>query len=65
MHDRMLVIILKDKEDFWLDSKTTKTEKLLPLLTPYPSDEMKFYCLSPIMNKPEYDLPEVLTPMKS
>jgi hypothetical protein len=55
----MLVIIPKDKEDFWLDPKITKTKKLPPLLTPYPSDEMKFYGVSPIISKPEYDLPEV------
>ena len=63
IHDRMPVIILKDKEDLWLDPKTTEKEKLLPLLTPYPSDEMEFYRVSPIMNKPEHDAPEVIRPI--
>ena len=63
IHDRMPVIILKDKEDLWLDPKTTEKEKLLPLLTPYPSDEMEFYRVSPVMNKPEHDVPEVIRPI--
>ena len=63
IHDRMPVIILKDKEDLWLDPKTTEKEKLLPLLTPYPSDEMEFYRVSPVINKPEHDVPEVIRPI--
>ena len=62
-HDRMPVIILKDKEDLWLDPKTTEKAILLPLLTPYPSDEMEFYRVSPIMNKPEQDASEVIRPI--
>jgi hypothetical protein len=38
-HDRMPVIIPKDKEDLWLDPKPTEEEKLLPLLAPYPAEE--------------------------
>jgi putative SOS response-associated peptidase YedK len=64
IHDRMPVIIPKDKEDLWLDPKTADKEKLLALLTPYPSEEMEFYRISPIMNKPEYDSPEAITPIK-
>lgn len=63
IHDRMPVIIPKDKEDLWLDPKTIEKGKLLPFLTPYPSDEMEFYRVSPIMNKPEYDSPEVISPI--
>jgi putative SOS response-associated peptidase YedK len=59
----MPVIILKDKEDLWLDPKTTEKAILLPLLTPYPSDEMEFYRVSPIMNKPEQDASEVIRPI--
>jgi putative SOS response-associated peptidase YedK len=63
IHDRMPVIIPKDKEDLWLDPKTTEKEILLPLLTPYPSDEMEFYRVSPIMNKPEKDASEMIRPI--
>ncbi len=64
IHDRMPVIIPTDKEDLWLDPKTTEKEKLLPLLAPYPSEEMEFYRVSPVMNKPDYDSPEVINPVK-
>jgi putative SOS response-associated peptidase YedK len=60
IHDRMPVIIPKDKEDLWLDPKIGEKEKLMPLLMPYPSDEMEFYRVSPVMNKLEYDSPDVL-----
>ena len=63
IHDRMPVIIPRDKEDLWLDPKTSEKEKLLPLLAPYPSYEMEFYRVSPVMNKPEYDSPDVLSPI--
>jgi len=63
IHDRMPVIIPKDMEDLWLDPKITEKEKLLPLLMPYPSDEMEFYRVSPIMNKPENDASEVILPI--
>ena len=64
IHDRMPVIITKDKEDLWLDPKTTEKEKLLALLAPYPPDKMEFFRVSPIMNKPEYDSPEVIAQIK-
>jgi len=63
IHDRMPAIIPKDKEDLWLDPKTTEKEKLLPLLTPYPSNELESYRVSPIMNKPEYDSAEAISPI--
>ena len=63
IHDRMPAIIPKDKEDLWLDPKTTEKEKLLPLLTPYPSDEMEYYRVSPIMSKPEHDVLDVISPI--
>ena len=60
----MPVIIPKDKEDLRLYPKTTEEEKLLPLLAPYPAEGMEFYRVSPIMNKPDYDFPEVINQVK-
>lgn len=65
IHDRMPVIIPKDTEDLWLDPKTTEKKKLMSLLTPYPSDEMEFFFVSTIMNRPEYDSPDVITPIEN
>jgi putative SOS response-associated peptidase YedK len=64
IHDRMPCIIPKDKEDIWLDPKIKDKEVLMPLLTPYPSDEMGFYNISTIVNKPEHDAPEVILPVE-
>jgi len=40
IHDRMPVIIPKDKETTWLDLRNSKPDELASLLKPYPSDEM-------------------------
>ncbi len=40
IHDRMPVIIPKDKEAAWLDPYTVKLDELASLLKPYPPDEM-------------------------
>jgi putative SOS response-associated peptidase YedK len=41
VHDRMPVIVPKDKEAFWINPGVQDQEALLSLLVPYPSDEMK------------------------
>ena len=40
IHDRMPVIIPKDKEAAWLDLRDSKPDELASLLKPYPSDDM-------------------------
>lgn len=40
LHDRMPVILPKDKETYWMDPGNTDQKGLLALLKPYPSDEM-------------------------
>jgi putative SOS response-associated peptidase YedK len=39
-HDRMPVIISKDKETYWMDSQNRDQKGLLSILKPYPSEEM-------------------------
>ena len=65
IHDRMPVIIPQDKEALWLDPLTTEKEKFQHLLKPYPDDEMEFYRVSPVMNKPEYDSAEIIAPVNT
>ena len=60
----MPCIIPKEKEDIWLDPKIKDTEVLMPLLTPYPPDEMEYYNISTIVNKRGHDAPEVILPME-
>ncbi len=64
VHDRMPCIIPKDKEDSWLDPKINEKDVLMSLLKPYPSDQMEYYEVSPIINKPGHDAPEVIQPVK-
>lgn len=52
IHDRMPVIIPKDKEDLWLDPSVEDTARLLELLKPYDTDEMEAWEVSPRVNRP-------------
>ena len=56
-HDRMPVILSPDDYDLWLDADVRRPELLLPLLRPYPSDEMGAYAVSPLVNSPSNDGP--------
>ena len=60
LHDRMPVIISRDKEDVWLDRHITDKERLIPLLTSFPSEDMELYEVSSLVNKPDYDSAEVI-----
>lgn len=51
IHDRMPVILTPDQYDLWLDPAVTDTGALLPLLTPYPADEMTVRPVSTRLNK--------------
>lgn len=42
VHDRMPVILDEADYDLWLDPSMTDKERLVPRLTPFPADEMKF-----------------------
>jgi putative SOS response-associated peptidase YedK len=50
IHDRMPVILRGKDEARWLDPELGKPDDLLPLLSPYPSDEMEFWEVSPYAN---------------
>jgi putative SOS response-associated peptidase YedK len=62
IHERMPVILPKDKEDSWLDPNNEDKQQLLSVLAPYSSQEMEFYPVSPSMNSPAYDSPENIRP---
>lgn len=57
--DRMPVILSPDAEEVWLD-KNESQEGLLSLLVPYQAHEMKAYPVSPLVNSPLNNVPEVL-----
>ena len=63
VHDRMPVIVPRDKEDYWLDPKNEDYEGLIAMLKPYPPREMDYYRVSPRVNSPAFNLPENVEPL--
>lgn len=62
IHNRMPVILRHDDYTQWLDPAPRTPESLLPLLRPYPADEMTAYPVSALVNRPQNDRPECLLP---
>jgi putative SOS response-associated peptidase YedK len=60
----MPVILHEKDEGMWLDPMLDDTEKLQPLLKPYPSKEMEAYEVSQIVNSAKNDKPECIEPVK-
>ncbi|MFZ5832657.1 MAG: SOS response-associated peptidase [Planctomycetota bacterium] len=58
VHDRMPVILPEKLYDDWLDPAQHDTKRLLPLLKPYPSDDLEVYPVSTKVNRPGYDKPD-------
>ena len=61
LHDRMPVILPEEHIDIWLDRSVREEKKLLPLLKPYPAEEMECYEVPRLVNSPENDSPEVIS----
>jgi putative SOS response-associated peptidase YedK len=59
IHDRMPVILSPEAEELWLDEHESQ-EDLLSLLRPYEAGKMKAYAVSPLVNSPLNNVPEVL-----
>lgn len=62
LHDRMPVILTPESLPLWLDAAPQNPARLQPLLRPYPADAMEAYPVSPLVNRPENDVPQVLLP---
>jgi len=63
VHDRMPVILPRDKEDFWLDLINEDKEKLLSVLKPYPAEEMIAFEVSTDVNSPQHNTPSNIQPL--
>ena len=63
IHQRMPVILPREAESVWLDRTIDDPESLLPLLAPYPAEEMDAYAVSPLVNSPRNDTAACLTPL--
>jgi len=63
LHDRMPVILHPRDYAKWLDVSPQTPENLLPLIKPFPADDMSAYRVSTLVNKPANDRPELLVPV--
>ena len=60
IHDRMPVILTREAERVWLDPAIQDPTQLLPLLVPYPAEEMEAYSVSQRVNNPAHDSPDCI-----
>jgi len=63
IHHRMPVILDSSREEQWLDPENTDTESLQKLLQPCPSEWLKAFPISSLVNSPRNNSPEVLRPV--
>lgn len=59
IHERMPVILEQENEIKWLTENNP--EMLLSMLKPLPVEAMQMYAISPLVNSPKNDTPEILT----
>ena len=62
IHDRMPVILPKSHEPTWLSLAIHQAADLLPILTPYPAEEMEAYAVSRFVNSPDNNTPDCIRP---
>lgn len=62
LHDRMPVILQPSDYAQWLDPAPLLPASLLPLLRPFPAEEMTAYPVSTLVNNPANDRPECIQP---
>jgi len=62
IHNRMPVILPESSYSLWLESGEQDTRRLADLLAAYTSGEMQAYPVSPLVNNPKNDVPELIQP---
>lgn len=62
IHNRMPVILSQEHFEQWLDRDYKDTEKLKALLVPYPTEKMKTYPVSKLVNNSRNDSAECMKP---
>ena len=63
IHNRMPVILPPDAYPRWLETEDRQPAQLNDLLVPYPASEMVTYAVSKMVNRPEYESPELVRPI--
>jgi len=64
-HHRMAVILHPSDYKLWLSPDEMTPAELMPLLQPYPAEEMDAYEVSKIVNSPANDLRECIVPLSA
>lgn len=59
IHDCMPMILSPESEELWLNAHEALQE-LLSLLKPYAANEIKAFAVSPLVNSPHHNVPEVI-----
>ena len=62
IHNRMPVILPRNVEAQWLDPDIEDPQKVLPLLSPFPEDEIEAYAVSTVVNSPRNDVATCIEP---
>jgi putative SOS response-associated peptidase YedK len=60
IHNRMPAILSRDAREVWLDSTLKDEHALLPLLAPYPADQMTVRTVSRLVNDPRREGAELI-----
>ena len=62
IHNRMPVILQSEDRAAWLDPSPAPAEAMSRLIKPYPSDHMRAFPVSTLVNDPKNDRPECIRP---
>ena len=62
IHNRMPVILPEKAYPLWLERGEAETQRLTGLLVPYTAGELQAYPVSPLVNSPQNDVPELIRP---
>jgi putative SOS response-associated peptidase YedK len=62
IHNRMPVILPEQAYPLWLESSEADTQRLSGLLVPFTAGELQAYPVSPLVNSPQNDVPELIRP---
>jgi putative SOS response-associated peptidase YedK len=63
IHNRMPVILHSRDYEKWLDPSPQTPDNLLPLIKPFPAEDMTAHPVSTLVNKPSNDAPELVVPV--
>lgn len=63
IHNRMPVILPRHSYEHWLDPHVQNPSQLLPLLQPYPDNDLEAYPVTTLVNSPENNSPECIQPL--